>query len=260
MAQQISDSISADTVSADSTALDTSHHDTTYVMIIEPEKGEPLPERAAPPAPAGLSWISAALLLLFVVVAIRFRNNSKYLGALLRSAIEVRTRGNVFDDTVKESSFMLVLNIMWCLCTGVLLYTLTGGRPEMAGSAAGMGMGVLLCAAYELFMILAYWIVGNVFSDSLHTKLWVRGFLSATGLTTLVLFPAALLTLCYPALAVTALWIGLFAIITGKIVFIWKGFRIFFTQMGAWVLFLYYLCSLEIVPLILLYVAALNLC
>ncbi|MDE5870106.1 MAG: DUF4271 domain-containing protein, partial [Muribaculaceae bacterium] len=48
--------------------------------------------------------------------------------------------------------------------------------------------------------------------------------------------------------------------ILGKIMFIYKGFRIFFNQISSWMLFLYYLCSVEIVPLILTYFATLQLC
>ncbi|MDE6272500.1 MAG: DUF4271 domain-containing protein [Muribaculaceae bacterium] len=250
----------ADSLAGDSALSDTIRHDTQYVLVIEPAKRETMPLRKAAGENDGKSWILGGLLILFVIIAIRFRNNSKYLATLLKSAIEVRERGNVFDDTVKESSFMAVLNVLWCLCAGILLYIGVGGRPGSAGAPAGMGFGVLLAMAYELFMIFSYWMVGNVFSDRLHARMWLRGFLAATGLTTLILFPTALIALCYPTFAFTAFQIGLGAFILGKTVFIWKGFRIFFTQIGAWVLFLYYLCSLEIVPLILLYLAAMRIC
>lgn len=258
---QSGDSVAVDSAAVDSVAIDTAHHDTTYVLVVEPMTRPELSRHdAGASRQDGVSWIIASFLLLFVVVAIRFRNNSKYLGALLRSAIEVRERGNVFDDTVKETSFMIILNIFWGLCAGMMLYMLVGGRPDSPGAAAGMGIGIGLALAYEILIILAYWMVGNVFSDSLHTRMWVRGYLSATGLTTLVLFPVVLMAVCYPGQASIFLWIGLIAFIIGKIVFIWKGFRIFFNEISAWVLFLYYLCSLEIVPLILLYVAAAALC
>ena len=239
---------------------DTTARDTTYVIILDPPAKAPAPGRVVEEEVIGLSWIVTALLLLFVLVAIRFRNNSKYLATLLKSAIEVRERGNVFDDTVRETSFVILLNAMWSICAGMLLYTLVGGSVEHPDAPRSMTIAIGLTAAYEIFMIASYAVVGTVFSDRLHTRMWIRGYLAATGLTTLILFPAALLTLCYPEQAVVALWMGGAAVALGKIVFISKGFRIFFTQISAWVLFLYYLCSLEIVPLILLYVAALKGC
>lgn len=246
----------ADAPSADTIAPDTVAHDTTYVIVLDPPAAPPSAGRPREAGSTGMSWVLTALLLLFVIVAVRFRNNSKYLGALLRSAVEVRERGNVFDDTVREMSFMIVLNAMWSICAGILLHILAGGGG--ASTPLGMGKCIGLAVAYEFFMILCYETVGTVFSDRLHTRMWVRGYLAATGLTTLVLFPAALLGVCYPEEARLALWMGLSAFIIGKIVFISKGFRIFFTRIGAWVLFLYYLCSLEIVPLVLLYVVALK--
>lgn len=251
--QPAADSLAAgDSLGIDSLAAPV--HDTTYVILLDAPVKTKLQARVEQHGlSSGLSWIMGGLLLLFVVIAIRFHNNSKYLRALFKSAFEVRERGNVFDDTVRETSFVILLNIMWCICVGILLYILVGGGLRGPDSAKGMGISFGLTIAYELFLILAYWVIGNVFSDKLHTKMWLRGFMSATGLTTLILFPVALMALCYPGNALIALEIGLCAVILGKIVFIWKGFRIFFNQIGSWVLFLYYLCSLEIVPLILLY-------
>ncbi|MDE6811893.1 MAG: DUF4271 domain-containing protein [Muribaculaceae bacterium] len=255
------DSIVSDSVVADSLNAFLPRQDTTcFIMIERPDLPAIEPRVELHGLSAGLSWIMGGLLLLFVIIAIRFHNNSKYLGALLKSAVEVRERGNVFDDTVRETSFVILLNVMWSLCVGILLFILAGGNLGGSDAATEMAISVGLTVAYELFLVLAYWIVGNVFSDELHTRMWLRGFLSATGLTTLVLFPAAMMVLCYPANAEIALEIGLGAVILGKIVFIWKGFRIFFSQIGSWVLFLYYLCSLEIVPLVLLYVGAARLC
>lgn len=246
-----------DVVSVDTATADTVAYDTTYVLVIDPPSALPRAHRSeASGIQSGMSWVVAALLMLFVVVAIRFHNNAKYLRTLLKSAVEVRERGNAFDDTVRETSFMVVLNVLWCICAGILLYFFSAPSPAPPLNPAKIGICIALAGAYALFMVSLYAIVGNVFSDRLHTRMWVRGYLAATGLTTLILFPCALLALCYPQNAVWGLYLGCFTFIIGKFVFISKGFRIFFTQIGSWVLFLYYLCSLEIVPLILLCVSA----
>lgn len=248
------DTAIVDTAATDSVATDTSAHDTLYYILLEREQLPAFQPRVEQHGlSAGLSWIMGGLLLLFLIIAIRFHNNSKYLGAMLKSAVEVRERGNVFDDTVRETSFVILLNLMWAVCVGILLFIFAGGSMGAPGAAVGMGISIGLSVIYELFLGASYWVVGSVFSDHLHTRMWLRGFLSANGLTTLILFPVAMMALCYPANAAVAVDIGLIAVIIGKIIFIWKGFRIFFSQIGSWVLFLYYLCSLEIVPLVLLY-------
>lgn len=125
-------------------------------------------------------------------------------------------------------------------------------------------MGIAICsgvaAVYLLAMTIAYWVIGNVFAERRQTQMWVKGAAAAYGLETLVLFPVALLTLTYLAWNRTLLIIAAAVFVFGKIVFLYKGFRIFFTQISSWLLFLYYLCSLEIVPLILVYFGTVVLC
>lgn len=248
-----------------------------YTLVIERPAHPQLPLRSGGERISdSTSWIVGALLILFVIVAVRFSKNSRYLSAMLKDSYDIRERGNIFDDTVKETSFIWGLNALWCVCIGILLYHLLMITPEVAlhfagrirewgidpgiltlpsdhGEGAGMGVCIVIAAVFQLLMTLAYTIFGNIFSDSAHTRMWVKGFLSTTGLSTLILFPFALLTICYPGSETGTLICALFGFILAKIIFIWKGLRIFFTQSGSWVLFLYYLCSLEIVPLIIAY-------
>lgn len=216
----------------------------------------------------GSSWVFGLLLLLFSLVCFRFRNNSKYIRAIVSDLFEVRERGNNFDDTVRESSFLIILNILWSCCAGVILWgamcalspVLPAGLPSdiPQWSAIKICIGVGIC--YTILMACAYGFVGTVFGDRPHAAMWVKGFAASQGLQSPAFLILALLTLCYPTWLNTILWVALATFLFSRIVFIWKGFRIFFTQISSWVLFLYYLCSLEIVPIIIAYVAALQLC
>ena len=233
---------------------------------------DPIPVPAPEPhdAPAsGLSWLLTALLALFVLISLRFRKNTRFLAAMINELTEVRERPNALDDTVRETSFILMLNLMWCLSAGVLLMVLLEffglAPPTALGSPYSFPvLGTLICigvaVAYTLFMLGAYYVVGIIFTDYGHTEVWVKGFLSAHGLDALVLFPLALLSITLPAQNGVWLLVAGIAFALTKIVFIYKGFRIFFNQTASWVIFLYYLCSLEIVPLILTGVAAFQLC
>ncbi len=197
------------------------------------------------------SWMAVALLLLFVVIAIRYRSNTRFMHVLLQDMSTIRERGNVFDDTVRETSFMVLLNLLWVFSGGVLLSAAVGGTGALCAAACA---GVI--AVYTLVMMAGYSISGRIFTDARHAVMWTRGFTSGQGVGSLLLFPLALLELCYSNYS--EIWVagGLIVLINVKIVFIWQGFRIFFSQCGSLLLFLYYLCSLEIVPLILSYVAA----
>ena len=218
----------------------------------------PVPPAVAPPAStAGTSIVTGALLLIFCIVAFRFRSSARYFGSLLRDLTVVRLRQNAFDDTVRETSFLVLLNILEISCAGVLMaYGIVPAGPSLMQTAVCVGV----CSLYALGMWIAYSVVGNVFSDGVHTRMWVRGYGASQGLLSLLLLPLALLCICYPADGRLYGIIGLGCFILAKMVFLWKGFRIFFTQISSWVLFLYYLCSLEIVPLLIIAATAVSLC
>ncbi|MDE6804770.1 MAG: DUF4271 domain-containing protein, partial [Muribaculaceae bacterium] len=113
---------------------------------------------------------------------------------------------------------------------------------------------------YTLFMMGVLWLTGIIFTDRNRAALWVKGYAAAQGLLSFIFFPLALLCQSYPGEQMTFLYVAGGALVLAKLIFIWKGLRIFFNQFSSWVLFLYYLCSLEIVPLILTYIAAVLLC
>ncbi|MCM1369896.1 MAG: DUF4271 domain-containing protein [Candidatus Amulumruptor caecigallinarius] len=226
--------------------------------------------QAAPGLPGGgMSWIYLGMVMIFCAVGIQFKNSARYLKALFSDLSETRMRSNMFDDTVRETTLLVLLNIMWTASAGVLLWLGIGlsvkNSPEnsmgiMVENAAGIGICMLSCGIYLALMYLAYLVVGNVFSESRQTSLWIKGAAASTALEAFLMFPLALLGLIYENFAETFLIIAGVVFILGKAVFIFKGFRIFFSQISSWLLFLYYLCSLEIVPLILTFVITLMAC
>ncbi|MCM1291297.1 MAG: DUF4271 domain-containing protein [Prevotella sp.] len=245
------DSLICDTISSDSTVMEATP---PGLVLVNPR---PLHEghRHVSPA-AGNSWLLLALIILFAAVCFKFRSNTKYFHNLLRELTDVRERGNVFDDTVRETSFVWLLNIMCAISGGILLLYALG--PSIAAEMSIMTAIYCLISTvgYCVLMPLLYWCVGDVFSDRTHARMWVRGFVSSQSILGLGLFPLSLLTIFYPESRGVILTLAGLLIITAKILFIVKGFRIFFTKYSSWVIFLYYLCSLEIVPLVLTFASA----
>ena len=251
----VTDSIPSDSLTADTLGLETPG--LHYGIMLD----KPLPETAVPLGShdSGLSWLITALVVVFVIACLKYRKNSRYLSLLLKDVLEIRERHNAFDDTLREMSFVWLLNILWIGGAGVLLYGMVGdpgGGIEVGPLAICIG----LATAYTLFLTAAYAVVGNLFSDGAKASFWVKGFLSTQGLEGILLFPVALAGLCVPPVMGPMIIAGIIIFLLAKLLFIYKGFCIFFTQITSWVLFLYYLCSLEIVPLVLTYTAALTMC
>lgn len=264
----VDSSAAADSIPADSIAPEK----TFGILLTPPEKVVAEPKRGES---IGMSLIFATGLILFAVIGLRFRNNRKYVTSLLRHLSETRIRQNVFDETVRETFFLVLLNLLWSFSAGILLFsflrlgsftllTLPVSIPVPQAfsihPAICMGICIAIAIVYTGFMATAYTMVGTVFSDLQHAKLWLKGFSASEGLLSFIWFPLALLSIFYPEWVTWILITAISTFIIAKIIFIWKGFRIFFTRFSSWVLFLYYLCSLEIVPLILTCLAALFLC
>ena len=236
----------------------------TIAATPEPTWGVVLTPPSPPPeAPLrtgngyGVSFITAALFILFLIVALRFRDNIRYIGIMFRNIVETRTRQNVFDDTVRETSLIFLLNFMWVVCAGITGFCVFQALwPEMVPwslRAEGMLCGMGVAAIYALFMWGAYGAVGRIFSDATRSRLWVKGYSAAQALMAPAFFIIALTAICRPEAAPGVGCVAVSVFLLAKLAFIWKGYRIFFNQFSSWVLFLCYLCSLEIVPLILCY-------
>lgn len=235
------------------------------IVLQAPEPVAPAPQAR----PDNLSWVYLTLALLFCVIGFRLHNNSRCWGATLNDLLDTRERHNVFDETARETSFLVLMNIVWCASAGVLLWEsvqlLTPDIPWFSFSITGdpaLGIAICagMCAAYNAVMLLAYWVVGNVFTDTAQTGSWVRGAAAANALEAVAFFPLALMVLVWPQWTPILLICAASVLSLGKILFIFKGFRIFFSGFASLLLFLYYLCSLEIVPLLLTYVLTLEVC
>ncbi|MCH5214247.1 MAG: DUF4271 domain-containing protein [Muribaculaceae bacterium] len=227
------------------------------IQLVTPEPAEPA---ISPQSKSdGFSWIVGALILVFAVVCVRIRRNSRYFALMLNDLTEVRERHNAFDDTLRETSFLWLLNLLWCGCAGVLLYVAVS-RSGGAVHAAQIGICIGVAVVYTLFLTMAYGVVGSVFTSGARASEWVKGYLSSQALGAMVLFPAALLALCMPQWSTAMVVLGAIVYFLAKLLFIYKGFCIFFSQTASLVLFLYYLCSLEIVPVVLACSGAIYLC
>ena len=243
---------SLSTAQTDSAAMTS---EPVYGIILTPPKEETTPELRSDNQ-TGVSFIVGGIFLLFLLIALRFRNNLKYIGVLFHTLLDTRTRHNVFDDTVRETSMLILLNILWCAGAGIIGFYCFSYfiNPEEIGlvPADGMLIGSGIAACYTVFMTLSYLCVGWVFSDMQKARMWVKGFVSSQALMSPFFFLTALLAICWPYAQESTAIIAITIFIAAKLLFIWKGYRIFFHQFSSWVLFLCYLCSLEIVPLVLI--------
>lgn len=259
-AHGISDPAPADSISMDSIPVETS-----WGLLLTP----PEPQKPLPPAPeTGLSWSVLLLLAPCLIIALKMRTSPGFVRSLSKDLIAVSDRTSIFDATVRESSMLFFLCLEAVIAGGILLATaltpLSPPPPAWLGFAPGplarQLFGIAFVAGYVVFLWSAYNIVGRVFQTSQQTRLWVRGFSASFALAGLAWMPCALLAIAKPEWNHATILIAIIVFIFAKISFIWKGFRIFFSKASSGILFFYYLCSLEVVPVILTLAAAIHGC
>lgn len=249
--------VAADTAATDSLGADTdtAASDTMAAIVVTPASRPDSPVQLRHDNTTGASWLILGLLAVICVICVRFKNNIKYLRRLFHDLTDTRARGNVFDDTSSETSFIITLNTLCAFATGLMLYiamTTFGLMPRQSDAFNAQAWGCIAAAGtYCAAMPLLYTIIGNVFSDQLHTRLWRRGFLASQALAGLILLAPALMAVFYPAAAPALVYVAIIIYGSLKIIFISKTFRIFFSQISAYFLFLYYLCTVEIIPILL---------
>lgn len=206
----------------------------------------------------GTSWLILGLVALFLLVALRYRRNFRFAGALIQDLTSGKRRRNMFDDTVRETTFMILMNLLCQASVALLLcgaLALTGHTqvPQAGHLMQGLGVAVGITVVYYVVQWIAYLLIGYVFTTRDGTRSWLRGFSSGQSLLGIVLFPLAMVSVFYPSgLPVLLILAGIAYFLT-RVLFVFKGIRIFSRQSGAYILFLYYLCSVEIVPPVLIW-------
>lgn len=241
-------------LSADSARMDESPRQ--GFVLIKPKEGLEAARRTS--GDGVYTWLLLGMGILFVALCLLLRANRHYLQSLRRNLFEVRERNNMFDDTVRETLLTVLLNVLCAGCIGIILYCAVSWMEHRTGNLAAAGACMGISCAYCAVMPLIYWATGRIFHGKRQTSAWLSGFTASQGVLGLCLFPLALLLLFYPE-ATRQLLIGAGALmLAAKLLVISKGFRIFYRNNGFTLLFLYYLCAVEAVPLLMTFAAALQ--
>ena len=161
-------------------------------------------------------------------------------------------RPNVFDDehTVPLSTGIL-LAVNTIVFGGIVLYTLAGEPTYDGFGPIGISIGIM--AAYYIFRLTAYEVVGYTFGTPEGRRRWLDGFFATEAFTGIVLILPAILLLLQPRWHSALIIFSLTVVIVARLIFICKGIRIFYVNFRSLLYFILYLCTLEIVPLLALY-------
>lgn len=222
----------------------------TYASYVTGHVGTPRPYM--PGYDSGVMCLVVGMLLL---LAFSFKHWRRFFKTFGNDLLSVRRRANVFDDsTMSETRVLIVLVIQVCICEAILVYcTFGSGFASVQTIFPAIGILTLAAGIFYLLQLMAYSIIGSVFSDKAGRRQWIKGFNASQAFLSLLLLIPALVVLFYPD---TAMWMPIVAgglYLTARITFVCKGFKIFFQGINSLLYFIIYLLAVEVTPLVALY-------
>lgn len=209
----------------------------------------------------------AVLLASLFFLVVSYRNGYKYIENLFHNMFSVRRRESLFEDyTVKETQILSALIGLTCTTEAIMMYQgISLLHPQLRGALQGgaslhIVLFVGIAVAFYLLQLMGYHLLGYVFSDKESTKVWIDGFKASQSLLGLLLFPVVALSLAVSESVKISLILAVILYFCMRFAFICKGFRIFYSNLLSLVYFILYLCSVEIVPLAVIYGLTVTVC
>ena len=208
------------------------------------------------------SGVISILIVMFLIVTFTFKHFISIYRSLVQDLYVVRRRENAFDEhTASESSTIFALNIQTAICQAILLFSALnmqspvrqGGALPLLAALTGLTI-VFYYVQWAIYRTLSY-----AFAEPFFGSQWVRGLSATQSLMGFFLLIPALSVLFYPGSTPIMLVVAALIYVGMRIIFIIKGFRIFYENFLSLSYFILYLCALEIVPLVFLAIGAMKL-
>lgn len=213
--------------------------------------------------------VTITLVLVSVFfVAVTYRRGFKYISSMWHSLLSARTRQNVFENsnTLSEISAQSALIFNACLMTSILSYVLINQtHPELFTQAV---REPYRCVVPLLGLFIAFYttqwvilrILGYTFLSPQRAELLMASFNASCALMGITLPAILVVALILPSNGVLYLSLFYFVYFIAKFLFLFRGFRIFYTNITTILHFILYLCIVEIVPLVAVMKMAITFC
>ena len=211
-------------------------------------------------AEANRSGLLAAIAFFCLVMVFNFKHLRRVCGHYIETLTRPRTgRTNLFDEhPASESRLTLLLLAQFGVCAGILLSEgLVHAYALQSATNLSMTAVVALMVGYVLLQAVVYSITGYTFGGRSAMRRWMASFSAVHSLMGAVAIIPMALAVFYPQAVGGVCTASAVLYLIGRIVFIFRGFKIFYDKFLSCFYFILYLCTLEIIPLFLVYKCAL---
>ena len=207
--------------------------------------------------------VAGIFIALFLIVSLCLRHAQRLFKMLWRDLTSIRSREKGFDErTPADLRMVAILYIQLIIFLAMLTQSalrLGGHIPPGVAPISLTGTLALMWALYYVVARSACFVLGYTFAPGEEAALQlVRGFNASQVLAGFVLAVPAVCAVFWPPIALQAVIAAGAIYLLARIAFIVKCFRIFYTGTGSLLYFFLYLCTLEIVPMVIIYRCALS--
>lgn len=203
----------------------------------------------------GNSGILTIIVVMFVSIAMNFKECRKLFTRFIDELRNSKYRENDFDEHSNHETRLTILTVIPYLIYGGIILSAykifhSGQTDTNIHEFNILIKSIGLFSAYYLFQLCAYSLLGYTFAGDDGSKRWIRALNASQSLAGVALMIPALIMLFYPQTTPTVCIISLIIYLAARLIFIAKGFSIFYNNIFSLVYFILYLCALEIIPLI----------
>lgn len=208
------------------------------------------------------SGILTIIVVMFLMISLNFKDTCKLFGRFIENLRSDKKRNNAFDEPSNHETRLTILTIIQFLVYGGILLSgmsmiIHHADDSYIDNFGCIIKGIALLASYYAFEYVVYGITGYTFAGVEGSRRWYRALNATQSLAGIFLMLPALLIIFYPGSAVFAVILGAIIYFIARIIFIAKGFSIFYKNIFSSLYFILYLCTLEIIPLIYVFQLAL---
>ena len=204
--------------------------------------------------------ITSLLLFCFVLMGVSFSGVRGFISRQFKGFFYIPHEGTTeVTETAGEVRFQVYLVVQTALLLALLYYFYTlrviGGTFMLDSQYWLIAIYAGILMAYFLLKYLLYGLVNNVFFGSKRNGQWVKSMLFLTALEGMLLFPIVLMQGYFDITVENVETYFVVVLIFVKLLTIYKCFSIFFRQKVFCLQIILYLCALEIVPLLAVWLA-----
>lgn len=204
------------------------------------------------------SLVTGVLMLSFFLVVLVVSRSRHFLVDSIKNIFGFGMPGNKFDSrTETELRGQIFLIFHTCFLLGILFFDYTQTKMTEVFNQVSpymiLGMSVGVCALFCALKIALYGFVNYVFFDRRRSIEWTNTYLFSMLAMGLALLPLALLVVYYDLDFERTRAVFLFVLVMCKILLVYKCYTIFFNYRYGFLHLILYLCTLELMPLAILW-------